>query len=638
MGMATFRAPGPRAFLPQRSSPLPGGYMGRLLRVDLTSGATAVDDLPEEPVLRRLIGGEGLGAYILLRELPPNARALGPESVVVWLTGPLTGTGFTPGGAKATAVYLSPMTGYTLGMANTAGFWGVALKAAGYDGLIITGASPRPVYLFITEKEVSLRDASGVWGQGAHATEELLRQEVGLRDARVAAIGPAGENLVSGAMVVNDYGHNAAHGLGAVFGSKKLKAIVVHGTRRPPVHDRARLIAAGDRWRGVVMQRTPDAKRRGSYGASWGAVNKSNWRSSLMEPEDTQGFEANLITLRPCFQCNVLAPWNVEIGEGPHKGLVCRFNGGSEVYDSFFSLGIKGNDVLYLWDRIDDLGIECAHFACGAGLAFEAYEKELLSPEQTGGLKLQWGDVAAVERLLEMTARRQGWLGNLLADGPVQLAEALGGDAPNWVVHVKGGVPAMHEWRPLIGETLRELLATGGMKPQGGGSVTPPPDLAYREKWGPLDPRAPEGWAQSHLIVEECQHFMGIVGACWHAQNRQRPDGLQCIVDSLNAATGWDFDLDEALKAGHRAVILRNIFDARHGWIPEDDWAKVGPRFLEPISDGQYAGFTIAPFLPGLVQEYYRLSGRHEASGRPLRSTLEGLGLEELAQDSHERS
>src|SRR3989338_5916685 len=140
-------------------SPLPGGYMGRILRVDLTHGTSKVEDLPGEPVLRKLLGREALATYMLLRELPQNAQPFDRESTVVMISGPLTGTGFTPGGAKITAAFLSPMTGYTLGLANSAGFWGVVLKAAGYDGLIISGASPKPVYLFVTEKEVSLRDA-----------------------------------------------------------------------------------------------------------------------------------------------------------------------------------------------------------------------------------------------------------------------------------------------------------------------------------------------------------------------------------------------------------------------------------------------------------------------------------------------
>jgi aldehyde:ferredoxin oxidoreductase len=299
--------------------------------------------------------------------------------------------------------------------------------------------------------------------------------------------------------------------------------------------------------------------------------------------------------------------------------------------DTFFNLDIKGNDVFYLSERINDLGIECSHFADGAGLALEAWEKGLLGPDRTDGLELRWGDTAVADRLLEMCARREGWLGNLLADGPKELAEALGGDAPQWVVHTKGGTPAQHEWRPLIGNMLRELVASGGMKPQGGGTNNPPPDLRYRETWGPLDPRTPTGWPWSHVVSEQYRQMAGLMGACWFAQGHMRPDGLNCMIDALNAVTGWDVTLDQGLEAGHRGMLLQSLFATQRGWRAEHDWTDVGPRFLEPMADGPYEGFTVAQWLPDLVQEYYRLSGRHPVSGRPYASTLRRLGLDEFA-------
>src|SRR5437868_7848323 len=280
------------------------------------------------------------------------------------LTGPLAGTGLTPGGTKLTTVFLSPATGYTLGRAATSGFWATALKAAGYDGLIITGVADRPTYLYLDDGRVELRDASAVWGKGTRQTEDLLRQEVGHQDARVACIGPAGEHLVHAAMLVNDYNHNAAHGTGSVFGSKKLKAIVARGTRRPPLHDKAALIDAGARWREVLAPRayTVQQKYRVGYGAAWGAINRHNWRATVITDE-ARGFDKNRVTLRPCFQCPRMCPWDAEIGEGPHKGTIVHFNAGTEWLDTFYNLDIKGNDVLYLSERVNDLGIECSHFA-----------------------------------------------------------------------------------------------------------------------------------------------------------------------------------------------------------------------------------------------------------------------------------
>ena len=618
----------------QRPS-LPGGYMGKLLRVDLAAGTCREVDLPAEAVLRRFWGGQALASYILLQELPLDARSLAPDNVIVLMTGPLAGTGLTPGGSKLTGVYLSPATEHTLGCSATSGFWAMALKAAGYDGLIITGEAERPTYLSLDDGRAELRDASSVWGLGTRQTEDQLRQAAGHQDARVACIGPAGENLVRAAMLVNDYNHSAAHGLGAVMGAKKLKAIVARGTRRPRYQDRTRLIEAGRRWRAAMapLTYTVEARKGLPWVQRFRGISRHNWRSTIMTDE-ARGLDQNRIVQRPCFQCPRLCPWDAEIGEGPYKGTIVHFNAGAEWLDTFFNLDIKGNDVLYLAERINDLGIECSHIADGLGLAFEAWEKGMLGPEQTGGLELAWGNTAAVERAMEMCARREGWLGSLLAEGPKQLAEAIGGDAPQWAVHVKGGTPAQHDWRPLIGTMIRELVASGGMKAQGGGSregKEPPPDLQYREKWGPLDPRQPDGWAHYHLLSEKYRQFSGLMGVCWFAQADVAPDGLRSMVDALNAATGWDVTLDEALDAGHRSIILQGIFGTQRGWRASDDWTDVGPRFLEPIPDGPNAGFTIARWMPEIIREYHRLAGRHENSGRPLPSTLTRLGLEEFA-------
>ncbi|HWP56810.1 MAG TPA: aldehyde ferredoxin oxidoreductase N-terminal domain-containing protein [Candidatus Acidoferrales bacterium] len=614
----------------KRRTTLPGGYMGKILRVNLSARSTKDENLPEEPLLKKFIGGQSLATYILLKELPLEAQPYGVENKVVMMTGPITGTGFTPGGTKVTAVYLSPLTRHTLGRGAASGFWAVSLKAAGYDGIIVEGAASEPTYLFINEGKAELRDARRCWGKEANDTEDFLRAEVGIKDARVMCIGPAGEHLVPSAMLCNDYNHNAAHGGGAVFGAKKLKAIVVHGTARPPLHDRERLIEAGSRWRSTLAVRHEEEKRTAGHARDLGAAPNFNFRSTVIEQSHTEGFEQNRITLRPCFQCQRLCPWDVVLATGKHAGTLAHFNAGSEWLDTFYNLGVRGNEALYLAHRINNLGIECSHFSCGVAVAFEAWEKGLLDAEKTGGLRFEWGNVEVVERLLEMMARREGYWGNLLAEGPVAVAEAIGGEAPRWVVHTKKGTPALHDWRPHFGQMIRELVASGGMKPQGGGTANPPPDLRYREKWGPLDRDHPAGWAWSNALSEQYRQFCGIIGGCWFAQMHMKPDGLKSLVDSFNATTGWNFDLDQALEAGHRSAMLQTIFGTQRGWVAEHDWKDVGPRFLEPVPDGKYRGFTIAKWLPEMVYEYHRSMGRHEKTGRPFLDTLRRLGLEEF--------
>ena len=615
----------------ERKTKLPGGYMGKILRVDLTSGSMREENLPEEPLLRKLIGGQALAEYILLHELPRDAKPYGPENKVVMMTGPITGTGFTPGGTKVTAVYLSPLTNYSLGRGASSGHWPVYLKQTGYDGLIIEGAASKPTYLFISDGKAELRDAARAWGRGSRETEDILRAEVGIKDAKVMSIGPAGENKVHAAMLCNDYNHNAAHSGGAVFGAKMLKGIVVCGTGRPRIHDRDKLIEAGLRWRATLQVYDEKGRMTVGHAGHLEALPNLNFRSTLIA-DHNRGFDQNRIMLRPCFQCARLCPWDVEIGEGEFKGKIGHFNAGAEWMDTFWNLGVKGNATLYLAERINDLGIECSQFAFGAGVMFEAWEKGLLKAEDTDGLRLEWGNVEAIDQLLDMAAYRKGKWGNLLAEGPVDVAEAIGGDAPQWIVHTKKGTPAMHDWRPHFGQMLRELVGSGGMKPQGGGTANPPPDLKYREKWGSLDRNDPKGWPWSQVLSEQYRQFCGIIGGCWFAQMHMKPDGLNSIVDSLNATTGWNFTMDEGLVAGHRSMVLQSIFGTQRGWVADHDRQRVGPRFLEPVPDGKYQGFTIAKWLPEMVYEYYRLSGRHEKTGRPFMDTLNRLGLEEFKE------
>ena len=264
--------------------------------------------------------------------------------------------------------------------------------------------------------------------KGRVTLKKLLRADVGIKDARVMGIGPAGEHLVNAAMLCNDFNHSASHSGGAIFGSKMLKGIVVYGTKRPPLHDKAALIEAGLRWRKTLQQYSLKDRYSTGHARHLEALPNNNMQSTLIG-DHNRGFDQNRVVQRPCFQCARLCPWDVEIGEGEFKGKVGHFNAGAEWLDTFWNLGVKGNATLYLAERINDLGIECGHFSFGAGVLFEAYEKGLVTEKDCDGMRLEWGNVEAIDKLLTMTARRQGKWGNLIADGPLEVAEAIGGDA-----------------------------------------------------------------------------------------------------------------------------------------------------------------------------------------------------------------
>jgi len=371
-------------------------------------------------------------------------------------------------------------------------------------------------------------------------------------------IGQAGENLVPAAMLVNDYNHSVSHSAGGIFGSKKLKAIVVRGSARPKLHDRVKLIETGLRWRKTLNQRTAESKTGVGHSEHLEALPNNNFQSTIIA-DHNRGFDQNQIRLKPCFNASrcvrgMLRSRKALMRHG--RPFQCR----QRMVGYVLHLGIKGNAVLYLAERINDLGIECSHFSFGVSVAFEAWEKGLLDASKTDGMRLS-GAMSKSSTGSSICARGARDVGG--NSSPKARSKSLNISAvmpPNGSVHTKKGTPALHDWRPHFGQMLKEIVASGGMKPQGGATGNPPPDLRYREKWGPLDREDPKGWAWSQIVNEQLRQFCGLFGACWFAQSHMRPDGLKSMVDSLNATTGWDFTLDEALLAGHRAMVLQSVF------------------------------------------------------------------------------
>jgi aldehyde:ferredoxin oxidoreductase len=509
---------------------------------------------------------------------------------------------------------------------HSSGYWGPYLKFSSYDGLIITGASKTPVYLWINNGKAELRDASSLWGKDSHETVDLVKREVGQANAKVACIGPAGENLVKSAMVLSDYNNSASHGGGVLMGSKKLKAIAVWGTERVPVKDKSRLVEAGNRWREKIKPILYPQGRFGvGYGRELGTLVYRNWQSTLF-PEANRGFEEEEFTPRPCFQCNRECPFDARITVGKHAGHVATLNAGGEHYEgAAYTFGIGGQAVHYLADILDRMGMDGCQFGCAAGLAFEAYDKGLLTTKQTDGLELRWGDADAVEKLMHRVARREGWLGNVLADGPKAAAEAIGGEAPNFVVHIKGGAPALHDWRPYLSQMLGQMTACGGGKPRFQGfEMRGDPSLGYPEK---TNAQAREGKAKETFTGGLYRMFCGTAGVCFFGA---RGGIFPHVVEAMQAATGWeDFSEEEALEIGERVWQMEHLFHLRFGWSPEEDLKNVGPRFLEAIPDGQFKGFTVSRFLPDLLYDFYDACGWDKETGRPTEATLKRLNIQE---------
>ncbi|MDP2718812.1 MAG: aldehyde ferredoxin oxidoreductase C-terminal domain-containing protein, partial [Dehalococcoidia bacterium] len=458
----------------------------------------------------------------------------------------------------------------------------------------------------------------------SYETQDLIRKEVGESQAEVMSIGPAGENMVPSALVAAGPNHSASHGSGAVFGSKNLKAIAVFGSRKVPVRDGERLAAAGLQWRNKVrVYNYPQERQDAGYARILGTIIYKNFQSTVF-PGASQDFEKQEYTPRPCYECNKQCPYDVRITTGKHAGYTATFNGGSEQLEAFYSLGIGGTDVFYLTDLLNRQGIDGCHFGCGAGIAFEAYEKGLITTKDTDGLELKWGDAEVVEKLIYKVSKKEGRLGNLLAEGPKVLAEAIGPEAVKMAVHIKGGAPALHDWRPYTTQMLGQMTTTGGGKPRFQGfEVGPWPELGYPEKTHNLESK--EGKARESFIGGLFRITAGCGGACWFGCSGVT---ISEYVDAVAAATGWsDLTKEEVLDVGERTWQMEHLFHLRYGWTPQEDIKNVGPRFLEPIPDGNFKGFGIAKFLPDLFLDFYRECGWDTSTGKPTLITLKRLNL-----------
>lgn len=594
--------------------------MGKFLRVNLSKEKWVEENMPGSEFLRKWIGGAGLGTLLLHYELPRGASPTSPGSPLIINTGPLTGMGYAPGCTDFAITTFNPETGYTVVHSHSHGYWGSNLKFAGYDGLMVEGVASDPVYLWIHDGEVEIRDAGAFWGKtDSKDTSGAIQEDLNSKDARVLAIGPAGENMVSGAIFVNEGTWVAARGA-AVAGSKKLKAIAVYGTRRVPVHDKARLIKIGDEWRDKIEMSIVGPKPMfgkyvvQAYGMS---VITNNWQTTVFDPakyaehwED----EEEYINM-PCFQCKRGCAAGIRYTAGPYEGLTGSIAAGGEMIEGVSSVvGIGGRDVHRLVWLEDRLGMEGGFMGSVLGLAFECFEKGLITENETDGLRLEWGNVKAAEELIRRIAYREGWLGNLLADGPKEAAERIGGKAREIVVHIKGAGPSFHDWRYMYQIMLTQFVGQGG----GWSMAAPGFGQAY-----PLEECVSSVW--------DSKRFTGIVdmcGMCWFASGYE-----EYTVDLLSATTGWDITHEEAMLIGERKATMEHIFDLLHGRTPETELEDVGPRFLEPVPDGPRKGAAIKPHLEQLLRDYYRVAGWSFATGRPLPGTLRRLGLEEIARE-----
>jgi aldehyde:ferredoxin oxidoreductase len=607
-----------------------GGYMGKFLRIDLTSGQVQPEDLPET-LIQQYVGGTGLGAKYLFDEVPPGVEWNDPENRLIFFSGPLGATRIS-GTGTFSVVAKGPMTNLA-GSSQANGFFGAFLKFSGIDGFIVHGSAPDLVYLYIHGGTAEIRDASHLSGKGTLETEELLLKEIGLgRRCSVQCIGPAGENLVRFAMISGDGGHVAAHnGLGAVMGSKKLKAIAVaRGSYEIPVKDKQET-------EHLAKELHEDAKTKGSkniyeFGTGGGLSTAAlggwlpvkNYTTNIFpehEKFDGHYIRAHFkIKNNPCWACRLLHCKTCEVTEGPYTGFV----GEEPEYEALAAWGpVIGNTdpgaTVMLNRFTDQMGLDANEAGWTIAWVMECYEKEVLGKDDLSGLEMTWGNVEAVKELLRMIASRQG-IGDLLAEGVKRASEKLAGEAANWAIYTfKGASPRGHDHRGRWAELLDTCTSNTSTIEATRGGVFPerlghPP---VSDKFSPWEVPAVNAKENGWLQFVDC---LGICSFC--CPNRAM------TVEAVNAVTGWDLNLQDSLIIGRRIVNLLRVFNFRHGLNPELERPSV--RYCSTPVDGPQKSRAINPFIDFMVHSYYESMGWDGETGRPLPQTLKALGLEDV--------
>jgi aldehyde:ferredoxin oxidoreductase len=638
-----------------------GGYRPHMLRVDLNEETVVREPLPDESILRRYVGGVGLGLYYLLKEAPALAKATDSDMPLIFVLGPLTGTPAVNSG-DWTVVSHHLMTSYSAAVGHSHGFWGAWLKHAGHEGIIFTGRSDRPTYLWIDDDTVELRDASHLWGQDTRETERLIKLELGDEEnISVACIGQAGEALLPGAMIKNDRNHGAGKGsLGAAMGSKNLKAIAVRGTGTVPLFDAPGLVDTAAAWEkalfpnadgditkktiGTVMQ---DAGNTRNYYAAFGSSRRVLGKNAT-DPEWGAEFarryveacERWKITPRPSYNCLVACAYDVEVTDGPLTGFTGSKCGGAEAMEGSSSIiGVEEpGAVVALNDVYDSVGIEMGQWSPMMGAVYEAFNEGLINLEDTDGLDLTWGNWESAIEVIEQAVRGEG-LGAKLALGIKALPEALGAEKGiveeirDKILDMKGGGAVMHDHRAYWGPFLDEVTAGYGASTQGRGIDTQArPDLGYNE----MQPGVAENMEQALEKVEPVRRtqiaklFWDSLGICVFGASGVE-GSMTFTSRSLAQAVGWeDFDEAEAMQVGERIANLLRLVYARRGFTKADE-LDVSPKFMEMTRVGVASEKGIKPYLGSMVDEYYRQLGWEVETGLPTLETLTRLGMEEFA-------
>ena len=607
------------------------GWAGTVLRVSLTTRKVSKEPLNMDWA-HGFIGGRGLNSRTLYSEIKPGTDPLGPGNPLIIGVGPCAGT-LLPGNSSLTITTKSPLSGL-LGDSSTRAYFGAEMKYAGYDQMIIQGQSDRPVYLWIEDDKVQIKDASHLWGKSIGETISHLEKDERDPDIAVLCIGPAGENLVKFASIMGPMGRAAGRaGVGAVMGSKKLKAIAVRGTKGVKVAHPGKLEEVYKDTRRMWLE---DPHLRNIF----------DGKKKLGMPVNTQRYEELGIRTtknylegmfgqvplerlskeyygrpRNCFGCFLPCDRTWVVSQGPYAGSYGAGLESAQTHHPFSRLGISDLDVVFhLNTLVDKYGIDLMDWAGVTGLAIECYLNGIISSEDTEGLNLDWGAGEAIVELLEKIVYRKG-LGDILAEGVKGAAEKIGRGAKKHAMHVKGLSLDSRDPRGSKAWGLGYAIASRGADH----CRTLAPDLAPG-----IDRFSEEGKPAMVKWCEECLAIQHCLEVCIFIWRNSDPTIPTLLANIYGAVTGVEASGDQMMKVGERLVNLERCFNVREGLQKSDD--TLPDRFTkETLPSGPSQGHVVK--IGPMVDEYYELRGWNVESGLPKRANLEALGLKEMADE-----
>ncbi|MGD9301327.1 MAG: aldehyde ferredoxin oxidoreductase family protein [Desulfobacterales bacterium] len=619
------------------------GYTGRILHVDLTNRKIDIEQ-KDEAFFRSYLGGRGIGYHYLMNMVPPGVDPLSPENILVLATGVMTGSPLAAS-CRFAAVGKSPLTG-TAAESEAAGFFGPELKKAGFDAVVLAGRSETPVYLFVNDGKAEIKTATPIYQMGSKEVEDAIRDELGSSKIRVAQTGLAGMNQVLFANITNNLGHfNGRNGFGALMGSKNLRAVAALGSEKINFFDRDSLNRTAKNYAGSFRD-NPLGEALYTYGTTGfpellsaaGALPVDNFRRSALEdsaPVSGDTYNTLLLQKRKgCYSCPIKCKRGIALDDAKY-GIDSRY-GGPE-YETIAALGTNLNIVdLKAIAKGNEICMDTITAGMTIAFACECFQEKVITTEDTGGLKLRFGDADMMIQLLELIARREGF-GDVLAQGSARLAKRWGVEDRPSNLAVKGQEISMHDPRVKVGVGLGFAVSTYGadhmtaahdpfftdanspmfksVKPLGIYNAMPATEITSEKVRG-------------YMQLEKLWRMMDALGLCVFGYAPRGVMPLDVMVQSLNAVTGWNTSLYELMRAAERASMLARAFNSREGFSIKDD--RLPPRLFDPKPDGPESGKKIfeEEEFNRAIALYYEMISCDPGTGRPLRGKLLELDLE----------